>query len=251
MNTARPGKAADDQALLELPDEVLVRQARHLVLPQMGPAGQLRLTQAHVALVGMGGIGCPAAQYLAASGVGQLTLIDDDVVETSNLGRQILFSQADVGRPKVEAAAQRLAANNPLVKIQAASQRLEADNALQLLGSCDLILDGSDNHETRLLSASTAATAKIGLLSASVIGVEGQLVVQGPSDSQGYEQIFPTLSARQGNCADEGVLSPAAGMVGTLAACIALQVLAQGWSSLEGQVALISAWPPNIMWISA
>src|SRR5690606_7576341 len=125
------------------------RYARHLVLAELGGPGQQRLKAARVAIVGMGGVGAPAALYLAAAGVGVLRLIDDDIVSLSNLQRQIAFSDEDIGRPKVEAAGRRLAGMNPHVEIEPAPERLTADNGRWLLESCDLVLDGTDDFETR------------------------------------------------------------------------------------------------------
>ena len=132
-------------------DDEVERYARHLVLRELGGPGQQRLKAARVALVGAGGIGAPAALYLAAAGVGTLRLIDDDTVALSNLQRQILFATADVGRPKVEVAAARLAALNPHVVVEARPVRLDADTLGDLLAEVDLVLDGSDSFTTRAL----------------------------------------------------------------------------------------------------
>jgi len=142
-----------------LSDEQLDRYARHIILKEIGGAGQQRLLSAHVALVGAGGIGAPAIQYLAAAGVGRLTVIDNDVVSLSNLQRQVLFSTADIDRPKVEAASEAVARLNPDVRIVPHRIRLTAANVASLLDGADAVIDGSDNFATRLTVADAALRA--------------------------------------------------------------------------------------------
>ena len=149
-------------------DDQLERYARHIILKEIGGAGQQRLLDAHVGLIGAGGIGAPAIQYLAAAGVGRLTVIDDDVVSLSNLQRQVLFATGDIGTRKVEAAATAVARMNPDVQVNSVARRLDADNAAALLSGVDVLLDGSDNFATRLITADAASELKIPLVSAAV-----------------------------------------------------------------------------------
>src|SRR5512139_1387900 len=135
---------------MSLSPDRLDRFARHIVLPEVGGAGQVALTQAHVALVGCGGIGSPALQYLAAAGIGRLTLIDDDVVDASNLQRQTIFATADIGRPKADVAADWVRRFDRVLEVRAVAGRLGAGNAAQHLDGADLVLDGCDNFATRL-----------------------------------------------------------------------------------------------------
>ena len=149
-------------------DQQLERYARHIILKEIGGAGQQRLIDAHVVLVGAGGIGAPAIQYLAAAGVGRLTLIDDDDVALSNLQRQVLFATDDIGQPKVEAAEVAVALLNPEIRVTGRQVRLTADNAAELLAGADVVVDGSDNFATRLAVADTARALRIPLVSAAV-----------------------------------------------------------------------------------
>ena len=154
-----------------LSDAELDRYARHIVLPQIGGAGQARLKAAHVAVIGAGGIGCPVIQYLAAAGVGALTIIDDDRVELSNLQRQILFADTDIGAPKAEAAAKAAQRINPHGQYHARTQRIDAGNAAALLAGATLVVDGCDNFATRLAVNAACVTAQIPLLSAAIEAV--------------------------------------------------------------------------------
>ncbi len=155
-----------------LSDAELDRYARQIILPQFGGAGQAKLKAAHVALIGAGGIGCPAITYLAAAGVGRLTIIDDDCVELSNLQRQPLFTDADIGRPKAVVAAAAARRINPHVEAAAVEARLDTGNAEALLAGATLILDGCDNFATRLAVNRAAVAREIPLLSAAIAGQE-------------------------------------------------------------------------------
>ena len=158
-----------------LSDEELDRYARHLVLREVGGPGQAKIRAARVLVVGAGGLGSPVALYLAAAGVGRLGLVDDDAVSLSNLQRQILFRTADVGRPKVEAGQEALAALNPHVAVDIHNVRLTAANAMALIGAYDIVADGSDNFATRFLVNDACFFAKKTLVSAAVTEFEGQL----------------------------------------------------------------------------
>ncbi|WP_151955894.1 molybdopterin-synthase adenylyltransferase MoeB [Sphingomonas sp. EC-HK361] len=208
------------------PDE-LQRYARHIVLKEFGGAGQRRVKTARVAVIGAGGIGSPALQYLAAAGVGRIAVIDDDRIDPSNLQRQTLFAADDVGMPKVEAACARLAALNPHVEVTAHTARLGSENVGALLGDHEVVLDGCDNFATRLIVADYALAAHIPLVSAAVGQFEGQLAVY-----RGWEAEKPCYRCFVGgspetpgaSCAEDGVLGPVTGILGSLAA---LEVLRQ------------------------
>ena len=250
MTNAAP-PFADDHVLAQLPDAALDRFARHLVMPILGPKGQQALLQARVAIVGLGGIGCPVAQALAVTGVGQLTLIDDDTVSESNLSRQILYTEAHLGASKAATAASVLQAHNSLSMYRAVQVRVEDQNAASLLADQDLIIDGTDTYASRCLVASAAHSLGTPLISASVIGLEGQIAVFAADPKRRYEDLFPSSPGDQATCAEVGVLSSAATLLGHSAACLAIQGLVTGdWDQLDGKCALVSSWPPSIYWVS-
>ena len=199
---------------MALSDAQLDRYARHLILKEIGGAGQARLLGAHVAVIGAGGIGSPAIQYLAAAGVGRLTVIDDDRVDLSNLQRQTLFGTAHVGRFKVEAAASAVAALNPDVTVSVVIERLTPANAASLIGTADVVLDGCDNFATRLAVADAAFAARIPLVSAAVGQFEGQLgVFRGwEGDKPCYRCFVGAAPDRNaGSCAEDGVMGAMTG----------------------------------------
>lgn len=222
----------------------LDRYARQMVLPEVGGRGQERLRAATVALVGVGGLGAPAALYLAAAGVGRLRLIDDDVVARGNLHRQVLFAEADVGRPKVEAARARLLALNPDIDIEARRARFDAETAAALGADVDLVLDGSDNFATRAAVAAAAAASARPLVSGSVQGLEGQLTLFAPfdrPDAPCFRCLFPADPPADAlpSCALGGILGPVAGQIGALMATEALKRILGLEPSLVGTLLLI------------
>jgi molybdopterin-synthase adenylyltransferase len=225
-------------------DEQLDRYARHIILKEIGGAGQQRLLEAHVALVGAGGIGAPAIQYLAAAGIGRLTLIDDDHVSLSNLQRQVLFATDDIGQPKVEAAEVAVALLNPDVRISRRQLRLTADNAAELLAGADVVVDGSDNFATRLAVADAARALRIPLVSAAVGQFDGQLAV-----FRGWEADKPCYRCLVGHdpdrpdisCADQGVLGALTGMLGSLAAIEAIRAIVPFGADPAGSLLLVDA----------
>jgi len=177
----------------ELSSDERLRYARHLSLPQVGVEGQLALKRGRVLLVGLGGLGSPAALYLAAAGVGRLTLVDPDRVETSNLQRQILFGTSDVGRLKVEAARDRLLDLNPELEIEIRAERFTATNAQAFVAESDLVLDGSDNFPTRYLTSDAGVWAKKPVVHGSIYRFEGQCTVFAPHlGGPCYRCLFPT-----------------------------------------------------------
>lgn len=223
-------------------DDELARYARHIVLREFGGSGQARLKAASVAIVGAGGIGSPAIQYLAAAGVGRLILIDDDAVEPSNLQRQTIYATADTGAPKVEAAAAAARRINPHVVVDTHRLRIGRDNAASLIGGADVVLDGCDNFATRFLVADAAHAARIPLVSAAVGQFEGQLGVY-----RGWEADRPCYRCFVGedperaetSCAEDGVLGPVTGVMGSLAALEALRAIAPFGDDSVGKLLLV------------
>ncbi len=209
-----------------LPDSELRRYARHLALPGVGPQGQARLKAARVLVVGVGGLGCPAAQYLTAAGVGRLTLIDDDMVELSNLQRQPLYTEADVGQPKAEVAAARLRALNSAIRVEPLVERVTAANVLELARQHDLVLDGTDSLEARYLLADGCHLAEVPLVHAALRRFEGQVAVF-PSGGPCYRCLFPRSPPPEAveDCATAGVLGAVPGLLGSLQALEALKWL--------------------------
>ncbi|WP_447765985.1 HesA/MoeB/ThiF family protein [Sphingopyxis panaciterrae] len=225
-----------------LSDAELDRYARQIILPAFGGAGQAKLKGAHVAIVGAGGIGCPAITYLAAAGVGRLTIIDHDHVELSNLQRQPLFTDADIGAAKAEVAARAAGRINPHVDIVAVVARLDADNAETLLAGAGLILDGCDNFATRLAVNRAAVALETPLLSAAIGAFEGQVALYEGwrGDGPCYACLVGNDPTQEGlNCAETGVMGALAGMIGTMAALEAVRALT-GWGQpLAGRLAIV------------
>lgn len=220
----------------------LDRYARQIILPAFGGMGQAKLKDAHVAVIGAGGIGCPAITYLAAAGVGKLTIVDHDVVELSNLQRQPLFSDADIGALKAEIAADAARRINPHVEAVAVAARLDDGNAEALLAGAELILDGCDNFETRLAVNRAAVALHIPLLSAAIGAFEGQIALyEGWRAGQAcYACLVGSDPDREGiNCAETGVMGALAGMVGTMAALEAVRALTGFGVPLTGRLAIL------------
>lgn len=206
---------------MTLSDDQLDRYARHIILREIGGAGQARLLSASVAVVGGGGIGCPAVAYLAAAGAGTIRVIDPDHVSLSNLQRQILFGAEDIGRPKAEAIQSAARRINPDSHVVAINQRLDTDNADLLLRDVDVILDGCDDFDTRLIVSDAATRLRIPLVSAAVGGFDAQVSVW-----RGWEEGQPCYRCLVGadptrpdmNCADQGIMGGVTGLAGSLAA---------------------------------
>ncbi|SEH16702.1 adenylyltransferase and sulfurtransferase [Sphingopyxis sp. YR583] len=225
-----------------LSDAELDRYARQIILPAFGGAGQAKLKAAHVVIIGAGGIGCPAITYLAAAGVGKLTIIDHDVIELSNLQRQPLFTDADIGALKAEVAAGAARRINPHVDAVAVAERIDAGNADMLLEGADLILDGCDNFETRLVVNRAAVAQSIPLLSAAIGAFDGQVALyEGWRVGHAcYACLVGNDPDRPGiNCAETGVMGALAGMIGTMAALEAVRALSGWGSALTGRLAII------------
>lgn len=212
-----------------LDGDAVERYARQLQLPQVGEAGQAKLSAARVALLGAGGLGAPAGLYLAAAGVGQITFIDDDRVERSNLHRQVIHADARVGMLKTESARMTLAALNPRVRVEVRNERLQAGNVERLLGGHDLVIDGADNFPARYLVAAASLRLKLPMVYGAVERFTGQVSVFDPrrGDSPCYRCLFPEppSAAEAPNCSEAGVLGVLPGVVGLLQATEALKLI--------------------------
>ncbi len=217
--------------------ENLRRYARHVVLPEIGEAGQDKLLASSVLVIGAGGLGSASLGYLAAGGVGRLGIVEPDRVELSNLQRQLLFETADIGQPKVQAAADRLEEINPGIRIELFPTRITPENARELLESFDIVIDGSDNFQTRFAVADACYAGKKTLISAAISGFSAQASTFKPhlgAPHPCYRCLIPHLPEREADCAQEGIIGPLAGMLGSLQALEAIKELLGIGTSLSG-----------------
>ncbi|HEY0269985.1 MAG TPA: molybdopterin-synthase adenylyltransferase MoeB [Sphingomonas sp.] len=229
---------------MRLSDNQLDRYARHIVLKEIGGAGQKALLAAQAVVIGAGGIGSPVIQYLAAAGVGRIILIDNDIVSLSNLQRQTLFATRDVGSHKVVIAANVVQRLNPDVTLTPIDRRIDAANAADLLAGAHVVVDGSDSFATRLVVADAALAAKVPLVSAAVGQFEGQLAVY-----RGWEPAKPCYRCLVGDtpdredtsCADQGVLGALTGAIGSLAAIEAVRQIVPFGADSAGTLLLLDA----------
>ena len=226
------------------------RYKRHLLLREIGGAGQQRLKAARVLIIGAGGLGAPVALYLAAAGVGTLGIVDDDRVSLDNLQRQVIHDTPSVGRPKVESAADTIARLNPHVTVEATAARLEAGNADALIAAYDIVVDGSDNFTTRYLVSDVCCRIGRTLISAAVGPFDGQLTTLKPhlagtggARNPTYRCLFPEPPppGTVANCEENGVLGSVVGVMGTLAATEVIKEITGTGSSLVGRLMLYDA----------
>lgn len=229
---------ADKGPMAFTPDEV-ERYARHLVLREIGGPGQQKLRAARVLMVGAGGLGAPAALYLAAAGVGVLGLADPDIVSLSNLQRQVLYETADVGRAKVDAAAGRLHGLNPHVQVEAHAVRVEAGNAAEVIAGYDLVLDGTDDFATRFAVAGACAAAGTPLVSGAIGRWTGQVGVFTAKPC--YRCLVPEIPPDAETCAAVGVVGALAGVIGAMMALEAIKLIAGAGEPLAGRLLLYDA----------
>lgn len=218
----------------------LARYQRHLSLAGFGPEAQEKLKAARVLVIGAGGLGCPILLYLAAAGVGRLTVIDADRVDVSNLQRQVLFTSADEGKPKVAAAADRLRALNPFIAIEPVDARLTRVNALELARAHDVVVDGSDNFATRYLVNDACVLAGKPLVYGAIQGFEGQASVFNFKGGPTYRCLFPEPPApgTVPNCSEAGVLGVLPGLIGTIQATETIKVITGIGEPLSGRLLL-------------
>jgi molybdopterin/thiamine biosynthesis adenylyltransferase len=239
---------------MALPPDRLERFARHIVLPEIGGAGQAALARARVALIGLGGIGSPALQYLAGAGVGTLVLVDDDAVDLSNLQRQTIYREGEVGRSKTELAEVWLREFDPGLEVRRVSQRVTRDNAGEAIAGADLVLDGCDNFATRLAVSDACVAARTPLLAAAVGRFQGQV-----GAFAGHLPESPCYRCYVGDafdaddcdtCAEDGMLGAMAGWAGTFAALQAVRVLLAGIGAMGdpqwGRLHLLDGLAPSM-----
>jgi sulfur-carrier protein adenylyltransferase/sulfurtransferase len=232
-----------DRSLPELTSEEVLRYSRHLILPDVGLEGQRRLKGARVLLIGAGGLGSPAALYLAAAGVGTLGLVDFDVVDVTNLQRQILHGTADVGRPKLASAVDRIFDVNPHVHVEAFETQFTSKNALEILKDFDIVVDGTDNFQTRYLTNDASVLLGKPNVYGSIYRFEGQVSVFATDDGPCYRCLFPEPPppGLVPSCAEGGVLGVLPGLVGTLQATEALKLILGIGEPLIGRLLLVDA----------
>ncbi|NIJ19280.1 adenylyltransferase/sulfurtransferase [Sphingomonas naasensis] len=231
---------------MTLSDEELERYARHIVLREVGGSGQAKLKAASVLVIGAGGIGSPALQYLAAAGIGYLAVADNDRVELSNLQRQTLFGTDDVGKDKAATAVEAMERLNPTIRPAGLGVRIDGDNVAEILDLVrpDVIIDGTDNFATRLLVADAALAARVPLVSAAVAEFEGQLgTFRGwESDKPCYRCFVGSAPEREGvSCAEQGVLGALTGLMGSLAALETIRAIAPFGEDSAGKLLLVDA----------
>ncbi|MGB6399595.1 MAG: molybdopterin-synthase adenylyltransferase MoeB [Bradyrhizobium sp.] len=228
----------------------LERYARHIVLREVGGPGQLALKEASVLVVGAGGLGAPALMYLAAAGIGQLGAVDDDIVSLSNLQRQIIHATPDIGRRKVDSAAQQIYALNPHVAFAAHPTRLNADNAMSLIGGYDIVLDGSDNFETRYLVSDACFLAGRPLISAALGMFDGSLTTIRAHERNAEGELNPTYRCLFPEppppgtvpaCAEAGVMGALAGVLGSMMALEAIREIVGFGEGLVGRLLMVDA----------
>jgi sulfur-carrier protein adenylyltransferase/sulfurtransferase len=216
----------------------LARYGRHLVLPEVGMQGQARLRESSVLLVGAGGLGSPLGVYLAAAGVGRIGLVEFDKVELSNLQRQVLYATSDVGRPKLEAAAERLRGINPHAEIEPHPTRLDAGNAREILARYDVVVDGTDNFPTRYLVNDASLFHKVPVVHGSIFRFDGQVTTFMPHVGPCYRCLYPEPPPAHlaPSCAEAGVLGILPGIIGTLQATEAIKLILGRGEPLIGRL---------------
>lgn len=225
-------------------DHQLLRYSRHILLPQISYEGQAKLTQSHVLIIGAGGLGSPVALYLAAGGVGHLTIVDFDVVDETNLQRQIIHTTARVGLNKAQSAQQMIADLNPEVQVTALQAKLDAASVAEQIKLADVVVDCSDNFETRYLLNRICFAQKKPLVSGAAIGFDGQITVFDFRHAQSpcYECLFADNGDEDNlRCAENGVFSPLVGIIGATQAAEAMKLLMDIGHSLQGRLLLLDA----------
>jgi len=229
-------------------DEQLLRYSRQIMLPQFGIDAQQKLSQSHAVIIGLGGLGSPAALYLAAAGIGQLTLVDDDVVEISNLQRQIIHRTETMGETKVASARSQLMAINPDSQIRIIDKKLDASEMAELFQHTDCVLDATDNFDSRFLINKICFQQKTPLISAAAIRFEGQITVFDPRDNNSpcYACLYPQAGEENTTCSENGILAPVVGILGCMQALETIKVLCDIGDTLTGKLQLFDAM--NMQW---
>lgn len=224
-------------------DAQRIRYSRHMLLPEVGPGGQQRLLEAKVLLLGAGGLGAPTALYLAAAGVGHIGIVDDDIVDASNLQRQVIHSTDTIGVAKVESAKQTIQKLNPDVKVTTYNTRLNADNIVDIIKDYDIVVDGVDNFPTRYLLNDASVRLQIPVVSASILSFDGQLTVFKPYDGPCYRCLYPVPPPAElaPSCGENGVLGVLPGTMGLLQATEVLKLILEIGEPLVGRLMLYDA----------
>lgn len=224
-------------------DDQLLRYSRQIMLPQVDIEGQERLLDSHALIVGMGGLGCPALIYLAAAGVGQITIVDPDIVDRTNLQRQVAFSTDDIGQFKVQAAAARVSAINPDIQVNTISRKLEESELLEIVEQCDVVLDATDNFDSRFLINRCCVKASVPLVSGAAIRLNGQLTVfdRMQDDAPCYRCLYSEEVAEELSCSESGILGPVVGTIGTMQALEAIKLLTGFGKTLSGRLLMFDA----------
>lgn len=224
-------------------DDQLLRYSRHILLPQVDIDGQQALLDGHVMIVGLGGLGAPVSMYLAAAGVGHLTLVDDDEVELSNLQRQVVHGQQDIGRRKVNSAADRLHELNPDVRLTLVDQRLDKAALLENTRDVDVLVDCSDNFATRFLLNEVSKQQRLPLVSGAAIRFEGQVTVYDPRqpDMPCYRCLYEDKGELEQTCSESGILAPILSIIGGVQAVEAVKLLMNIGDSLAGRLLILDA----------
>ncbi len=224
-------------------DEQLLRYSRQIMLPEIDVPGQQTLLDSHVLIIGMGGLGSPVAMYLASAGIGQLTIVDDDKVELSNLQRQIAHSQNDIGKNKTDSAKETLLSLNPDIKVHTISHRLNKDELMNEVKKSDLVVDATDNFTTRFAINQTCVTTKTPLVSGAAIRMEAQVSVFNPQQagSPCYRCLYKEGEELDESCTETGVLAPLVGIIGSIQALEAIKVLLKLGETLTGKLLLLDA----------
>jgi adenylyltransferase/sulfurtransferase len=224
-------------------DQQLLRYSRQIMLPELDVAGQQRLLDASVLVVGMGGLGCPLAMYLAAAGVGKLTIADDDTVELTNLQRQIAHGQQNVGESKVDSAAATLTGLNPDVELTLLNERLEGQDLEQAIKNKTVVVDATDNFTTRFAINDACLKAQVPLVSGAAIRMEGQVTVfdYRREDSPCYQCLYREGDDEDASCARNGVMAPVVGIIGSVQAMETIKLIAGIGESLVGKLLLLDA----------
>jgi len=222
-------------------DQQLLRYSRQIMLPQIDIEGQQKLLTAKIVIIGAGGLGCPAAMYLAAAGIGQLSIYDDDEVDLSNLQRQIAHHTQDIGIDKVISTQQTLNSLNPEIKIIAVKQRLEAKSLQQVVSDADIVLDCSDNFKTRFAINRACVQQKTPLVSGAAIRFEGQISVfnSTEADSPCYQCLYNDSGDEEQNCANNGVIAPLTGIIGSIQAMETIKLITGIGETLTGRLLLL------------
>jgi len=218
-------------------DDALLRYSRQILLPEIGIEGQQQLLDAHALIIGLGGLGSPVAMYLAAAGVGRLSLVDDDLVDLSNLQRQIVHGSSSIGRPKVDSAARQLADLNPQCSIDTFAKRLGEDELRRLIDQVDLVLDCSDNFPTRFLLNRLCHAGRTPLVSGAAIRWEGQLSVFVYGEGEAcYHCLYGHGEDEAERCSENGVVAPLVGVIGSLQALEAIKVISGAGEALASRL---------------